>query len=138
MTKGTTVFSDLGKLFGQPYKFGSGPSQSTRLGVVGRAQVEAFAAGLIGELTQEKFAELQTIAAATVSELRQVNRRREFFDGKRVLDELYRRHLHSSGLSKEIFVYLCAKEAAARISVAAFMESLFGALEIDAVRPSVA
>ena len=103
-----------------------------------RAQVEAFAAGLIGELTQEKFAELQTIAAATVSELRQVNRRREFFDGKRVLDELYRRHLHSSGLSKEIFVYLCAKEAAARTSVAAFMESLFGALEIDAVRPSVA
>ncbi len=55
--------------------------------------------------------------------------RREHFDGKKILNEFYRRHLHKSGMSKEIFVYECARAAADRKSVKRFVEDLFDKIE---------
>ncbi|WP_297463398.1 hypothetical protein, partial [Ferrovum sp.] len=90
------------------------------------------------ELTEDKFAQLRNESAQKVSALEAANRRREMYDGKRILDEFFKQHIHSTGMSKEIFVYLCAKEAAARTSVATFVESLFSALGIEPVASSAA
>ena len=65
-----------------------------------------------------------------VEELRATERRREFFDGKRVLEMFFRKHLHDTGMSKEIFVYSCGKQASARQSVSSFVEALFATLGI--------
>jgi len=62
--------------------------------------------------------------------LKTSHERREFFSGKRVLTEFHKRHLHSTGMSKEIFIYSCAKEASKRKSVIAFVATLFRALGI--------
>lgn len=103
-----------------------------------RQQVEAFTNTMLTELTEDKFAQLRNESAQKVAALGAANRRREMYDGKRILDEFFKQHIHSTGMSKEIFVYLCAKEAAARTSVATFVESLFSALGIEPVAPSAA
>jgi hypothetical protein len=64
--------------------------------------------------------------------------RRELYDGKKIIDEFFRRHLHDSGMSKEIFVYSCAKEASSRHSVSEFIQALFAALGILPPQPSAA
>lgn len=65
-----------------------------------------------------------------VSALKAGESRREFFDGKLVLDEFYKKHLHESGMSKEIFVYECARQASTRKSVGKFVEELFTAIGV--------
>jgi ABC-type Mn2+/Zn2+ transport system ATPase subunit len=96
-----------------------------------RKQVEEFAASLVGTLSQEYFDRLQREAQEKVMPLKEAHRRRELYDGKKILDEFYKKYLHESGMSKEIFVYSCAKEASARRSVRVFMEALFLTLGID-------
>ncbi|MBN8777502.1 MAG: hypothetical protein J0H13_12645 [Thiomonas arsenitoxydans] len=93
---------------------------------------------MLADLTEDKFAALRTESAQTVAALEAANRRREMYDGKRMLDEFFKTRVHSTGMSKEIFVYQFAKEAAARTSVATFVESLFSALSIGPVAPSAA
>lgn len=75
-----------------------------------RKQVESFAATLLDELSQAHFDQLRDQAERSVAELEAAKRRREFFDGKRILEEFYKRHLHSTGLAKDIFVYLVQKK----------------------------
>ena len=62
----------------------------------------------------------------------------EFASGKRVLDEFFSRHVRQSGMSKEIFVYGCAKEASKRQSVSAFVETLFETLGITSASQEAA
>ena len=95
-----------------------------------REQVEAFANLMLSELSEEKFEALRNEAGVKVAAMESANQRRELYDGKRILDELYRQHIHATGMSKEVFIYLCAKEATARTSVASFVETLFSALGI--------
>lgn len=42
-----------------------------------------------------------------------------------MLAEFYRRHLHTSGMSKEIFIYECARRASDRKRVKKFVDDLF-------------
>lgn len=97
-----------------------------------RRQVEEFAEAVLGTLSQERLDRILAEAAQIVGELRDVQQRRELYDGKRIIDELFKRHLHDTGMSREIFVYLCAKEASSRHLVSAFVETLFAALGITA------
>ena len=46
-----------------------------------------------------------------------------------MLDEFRKRHLHATGMSREIFVYQCAKEASKRTVVAEFVDSFFNQLK---------
>lgn len=115
-----------------------------------RNQVNDFASALLTELTDEKIRKLQTAGQEAVAALKAEHKRREHFDGKRILSEFYKRFLHATGMSKEIFIYDCAKEASNRKSVKDFVTSLFKSLRIvdpdnsnekpdsgkDAVRPS--
>ena len=95
-----------------------------------RRQVEVFAESLLGTLSQEHFAGLAKEAAHTVEGLKAASKRRELYDGKKLIDEFFKRHLHDSGMSKEIFVYTCAKEASSRHSVSVFIQALFLAVGI--------
>jgi ABC-type lipoprotein export system ATPase subunit len=95
-----------------------------------REQVEEFATRLLSELSADEIDRRRESAASQVAALTERTRRREMFDGKRVLEEFYKRHVHRTGLSREVFVYLCAKEAASRTSVSKFVQSLFDVLEL--------
>jgi len=98
-------------------------------------QVREFADNLLYELSAENVGKLVAEAKASVAKLETQHKRREFFDGKRVLTEFHKRYLHSTGMAREIFIYGCAREASRRKSVSAFIEVLFGKLGIvDASR----
>lgn len=103
-----------------------------------REQVQVFANALLTDLSEENFSRIRSEAAAKVAALAAAQKRREMFDGKRVLDEFFKTHIHATGMSREIFVYLCAKEAASRTSVAKFVEALFAAIGIISAEASVA
>lgn len=96
-----------------------------------REQAEDFATTLLAELSDERIAALRNNALTAVDKIKCESKRRESFDGKRVLDEFYKRHLHSTGMSKEIFIYGCAREASKRKSVVKFVDTLFQALDIS-------
>ncbi len=103
-----------------------------------RRQVEEFAAAVVSELSQEYFERIAGQASEAVAGLKAAVRRRELYDGKRIIDEFFKRHLHDSGMSKEVFVYLCAKEASSRHSVAQFIQALFTTLGILPPQPGAA
>jgi hypothetical protein len=103
-----------------------------------RRQVEEFAAAVLSELSQEYFERIAGQASEAVLGLKAAVRRRELYDGKRIIDEFFKRHLHDSGMSKEVFVYLCAKEASSRHSVAQFIQALFTTLGILPPPPGAA
>ena len=69
-------------------------------------------------------AELKATSEADVQRITRLNRRREEFDGKKMLREFYTRFLHQTGMSFEIFVYECAQEASSRKSVSSFVNGL--------------
>ena len=96
-----------------------------------RKQVEEFTTALLGDLSGERLTSLEANAQATVKKVKADTRRRELFDGKRVLDEFHSRHIHPTGMSKEIFVYECARQASKRQSVAEFVSTLFATLGIN-------
>lgn len=64
-------------------------------------------------------------ATSDVAALEASHRRREHFHGKRVLDEFYRRYLTQSGMSKQVFLFECARHARRRASVQDFFTSVF-------------
>ncbi len=103
-----------------------------------RRQVEEFTDSLLGELSQQYFEGVEREATQTAETLKAAVRRRELYDGKKIIDEFFKRHIHGSGMSKEIFVYSCAKEASSRHSVSEFVQALFGALGILPLQPSAA
>ena len=83
---------------------------------------DATSESAIGELRKE--------AADQVKKLCAERTRRENYDGKKILDEFCRRYLHRSGMSKEIFVYECARAAAKRKLVKGFVKDLFNQIEM--------
>jgi hypothetical protein len=93
-------------------------------------QVQEFATNILSELSAEHLEKLRSEAAAAVAKLQKEHKRREFFDGKRVLTEFYKRHINSTGMPREIFLYSCAKEAGKRKSVVVFIAALFRLLGI--------
>lgn len=79
-----------------------------------------------GKYAPESVDSLIRQAEAIVDDITLAKRRREKFDGKYIVEEFYKRHLTSTGLSKEIFKYHCAESAAQRSSVRQFCNSFFG------------
>ena len=67
---------------------------------------------------------LRNEAQEQVANLGRECKRRESYDGKEILNMLYRKHLNHTSMSKEIFVYECAEAAAKRQSVQRFVEDL--------------
>ena len=92
------------------------------------AQLDAHIAELRSRLNTERLAQDYAEAEAQVVLLTDRQRRREYFDGKRILSEFYRRHMHDTGMSREIFTYELALQAGARESVQKFVGELFDTL----------
>ena len=88
-------------------------------------QVEEFSDKLKAEITGENFTSMIDKAKGKVEKLKESFQRREHFHGKNILEEFYRRHLHATGMSKEIFIYECADAAKERGVVQKFVERLF-------------
>ena len=80
-------------------------------------------------LSQDRIACLRVNAEREINALHEQHKRRECFDGKKILAEFYSRHMHSTGMSKEIFIYECAKYAAERQTVKRFVSELFEKIE---------
>lgn len=95
-----------------------------------RAQVEAFSRDLLDGLSDERIEKSLATAKAAVDAASSSNRRREFFDGKEILTRFFTGHVHSTGMSREIFVYECARQASRRTSVSTFVSALFDVLGI--------
>jgi hypothetical protein len=64
-------------------------------------------------------------AAKKVAELREQQRRREEFHGKEVLTGFYRRHLHHTGMPKNIFTFEAARYASRRKAVSEYFDAFF-------------
>ena len=68
--------------------------------------------------------ELRIGAEKQVAKLEEERTRRENYDGKKILAEFYGKHLRTSPMPKELFIYECARAAATRQSVKRFVEDL--------------
>ena len=79
----------------------------------------------------------KAIAAATekVGKLKAESKPREYFDGKLVLRESHKNYVNKSGMSREIFIYQCAREANKRRSVEKFVTDLFEVVGVTSTRP---
>ena len=75
--------------------------------------------------SEASIGELRKRAREKVKKLAEERSRRENYDGKKILDQFHRKHLHNSGMSKEIFIYECARAAASREAVKSFVGDLF-------------
>jgi hypothetical protein len=68
------------------------------------------------------------LAMEKVQELGTLNRRREEFHGKSVLQAFYATHLHRTGLPKVVFSFETARHARRRRAVLAFFDEFFARL----------
>lgn len=98
-------------------------------------QIDSFVDRLRAELAPDKLSAISTENKSKVDKIKDANRRREFFHGKHILEEFYRRHMHDTGMSKEIFVYECARRASERASVKSFVVDLMSSLGLHPVNP---
>lgn len=102
-------------------------------------QIQAFVNTLKSELSPDRIAKLKKESARKVESIKSNNQRREFFHGKKILDDFFKRHLHSTGMSKEIFIYDCARQANERNSVRRFVGELASSIGLrptDATDPA--
>ena len=86
---------------------------------------------VLNSTSEPAITKLKTEANLQIETLIEKKSRREFFDGKKVLNEFYRKYLHSSGMSKEIFIYQCAQVASNRNSVKQFVTVLMDSLVVN-------
>lgn len=93
-----------------------------------REQVSKFTRNLENELNDERVQSIRKECESRVEEIKEKNLRRELFRGKTIIDEYFKRHLHNTGMSKEMFIYECARMASTRKSVVVFVEQLMKAI----------
>ncbi len=92
-------------------------------------QAERFAQALVMKYSAPSVEAALATATQQVQDLRVAHRRREHFHGKDAVNEFYRRHLHRTGLAKNVFKFEAMRHAKHRRSVAIFFESFFSELD---------
>ena len=88
-------------------------------------QINDFSESLLAIVSDGKLQATQQQIAEVIKKLKNDNNRREYFHGKNILASFYKKHLHATGMSKEIFIYECARQASERNSVKEFVSTLF-------------
>ncbi|TWU49442.1 ATP-dependent nuclease [Rubripirellula reticaptiva] len=88
-------------------------------------QIQEFCQQLVAKVTPEQVKSWIEEAQQNVHAIKIENRRREQFSGKRVLKALHSKALHSTGISKEVFLFYAAREAGKRQSVKVFFDEFF-------------
>lgn len=92
-------------------------------------QIQKYSEGLNEIIADGKFERLSEDSTGVVQKLKEENKRREYFHGKNILSTFYKQYCHATGMSKEIFIYECARQASNRDSVNEFVSKLFGKVE---------
>lgn len=92
-------------------------------------EVEEFVANVREKYSEHALQVARDRATESIAAIRVSQRRREHFDGKKVLKEFNRRHLHSTGLSHRVFTFYAAQRARDRRSVMEFFDRLFREIE---------
>lgn len=90
-----------------------------------REKADAFIALVQARYSDESLESARAAATGAVESIRTSQRRREEFDGKRVLADFFRRHLQASTLSRQVFAFYAARRARRRRSVVEFFDSFF-------------
>jgi hypothetical protein len=88
-------------------------------------QVVEFITKLQLKYSPEEIARIEVEARSVVSQIKQNNQRREYFDGKKVIEVFYRDYIAKANLKKTVFLFLAAKEARNRKSVSKFFKEMF-------------
>jgi ABC-type cobalamin/Fe3+-siderophores transport system ATPase subunit len=88
-------------------------------------QIKKFKATIDSELSPDKIEEAKKLSIDEVKTLKQEKKRREHFHGKLFIEEFYKRNLHSSGLSKNVFKFETARHSNKRKSVKTFFDNFF-------------
>jgi uncharacterized protein (DUF2267 family) len=93
-----------------------------------RVKADEFIARVQSRYSDESVRSAREAAVAAVEGLRTAQRRREEFDGKKVLSDFFGQHLQSSTLSRQVFAFYAARRARRRRSVLAFFDRFFSEL----------
>lgn len=88
----------------------------------------AFVQQVISRYAPSEISRATEVAVKKVGELGTLNRRREEFHGKSVLQAFYAAHLHGTGLPKVVFSFETARHARRRRAVLAFFDEFFASL----------
>ena len=95
-----------------------------------KEQISGFSDCLSEQLSDEGIAAIHGESEKSVAAIKEAGKRREFFHGKTIVEEFYRLYMQQSGMSKEIFIYNCARAASERASVKRFVEKLMTSMGI--------
>ena len=98
-----------------------------------RQQLATHFTALGDELSDDKLAAIEDSCRTKVEHIKAKDQRGDFYHGKEILDEFYRRHMHATGMSKEIFVYECARVASTTERVRAFVDAFLARIESDPI-----
>lgn len=93
-----------------------------------REKADAFIAAIQARYSDESLESARLVATKAVDDIRLAQRRREEFDGKKVLADFFRQHLQSSTLSRQVFAFYAARRARRRRSVVEFFDHFFDEL----------
>ena len=96
-------------------------------------QLGKFLSKISEELSEDNLAKMRCRSISKVDAIIGNISRREFFHGKEILDRFYNAHMHDTGMSKEIFLYECAKFAKDRKSVQDFVNDLMAMVGLSSV-----
>lgn len=88
-------------------------------------QIDIYINSLKKQTNESSLKAVIATAEKEVKKLNDDNKRREYYHGKNILNSFYREYLHETGMSKEIFIYECAKQASQRASVKKLVKELF-------------
>ncbi len=91
-----------------------------------REKADAFVVDVQAKYSDSSLESARVAATEAVETIRSTQRRREEFDGKRVLTDFFRQHLQSSTLSRQVFAFYAARRARRRRSVVEFFDRFFG------------
>lgn len=92
------------------------------------ARITAFMESVTKKYSSDSLAHATSVATGTVDAIAVSKRRREEFDGKRILASFFGQHLHKSTLSRPVFAFYAARRARRRKAVLEYFDALFSRL----------
>ncbi len=90
-----------------------------------RPKADEFIASVQARYSDQSLESVRVAAIQSVEEIRLTQRRREEYDGKKVLTDFFRQHLQSSTLSRQVFAFYAARRARRRRSVVELFDRFF-------------
>lgn len=91
-------------------------------------QLEEYVNLITEKYKKESVEKLLAKSAEEIEKIKAGKVRRENYKGKEVINEFYKKYLHSTGYAKPIFVFETARHARQRKSVKTFFDSFFKSL----------